>query len=399
MAAITIRGGKLVFDFRYKNHRCREQTKLEDNSANRKRAEAILKRIEAEIMLDQFDYLAYFPKSKLGEMLSELKNKVSAFNSDEQINELPLVMEFIETWFSELAPGWRKAYQKITRHFINKYILPSFGSKKVDSITKAQLLQFRSDLTKAPGRNNGKLSNKTVNRIMLIVSGILNEAADRFEFTPASKGIKKLKLQHKEIHPLSLVEVQKFIANIGDDWKCYFTTRFFTGLRTGEIHALRWKNVDLQSGVIHVKEGVALGELSELKNLRSYRQVQLPALVLDALTQYKKSLASKSELVFPNSKGSFLDANNVSRRVWKPALKKLGMEERRLYETRHTTATFWLASGENPEWIAKQMGHSNTVMLFTVYSRYVPNLTRNDGSAFEHLLDTHGLHQEKHNDK
>jgi integrase len=49
-------------------------------------------------------------------------------------------------------------------------------------------------------------------------------------------------------------------------------------------------------------------------------------------------------------------------------------------------ATLWLASGENPEWIARQMGHTSTEMLFTVYSRFVPNLTHRDGSAFERLL-------------
>jgi len=48
---------------------------------------------------------------------------------------------------------------------------------------------------------------------------------------------------------------------------------------------------------------------------------------------------------------------------------------------RHTAATLWLASGESPEWIANQMGHANTEMLFRTYSRYVPNLTRKDGSA------------------
>jgi integrase len=76
----------------------------------------------------------------------------------------------------------------------------------------------------------------------------------------------------------------------------------------------------------------------------------------------------------------------VNKRVWKPTLKLLGMKDRRFYQTRHTAATLWLASGEAPEWIAKQMGHTSTEMLFKVYSRYVPNLTRQDGSAFERLL-------------
>jgi integrase len=55
---------------------------------------------------------------------------------------------------------------------------------------------------------------------------------------------------------------------------------------------------------------------------------------------------------------------------------------------RHTAATLWLASGEAPEWIARQLGHSSTEMLFRVYSRYVPNLTRQDGSAIDRLLAT-----------
>lgn len=81
-----------------------------------------------------------------------------------------------------------------------------------------------------------------------------------------------------------------------------------------------------------------------------------------------------------------LSHNNVTKRVWYPLLRHLGLRKRWPYQTRHTAATLWLASGESPEWIARQMGHANTEMLFRVYSRYVPNLTRRDGSAFENLL-------------
>lgn len=64
----------------------------------------------------------------------------------------------------------------------------------------------------------------------------------------------------------------------------------------------------------------------------------------------------------------------------------MGYALRRPYQMRHTAATLWLASGEAPEWIARQLGHTSTEMLFRVYSRYVPNLTRQDGSAMERLL-------------
>ena len=69
-----------------------------------------------------------------------------------------------------------------------------------------------------------------------------------------------------------------------------------------------------------------------------------------------------------------LDNGNFTKRVWYPLLDRLSLEKRRPYQTRHTTASLWLASGESPEWIANQLGHVSTNMLFKVYSRFVPNL-------------------------
>jgi integrase len=71
------------------------------------------------------------------------------------------------------------------------------------------------------------------------------------------------------------------------------------------------------------------------------------------------------------------------REVWARVIKKAGISHRRMYETRHTFASWALQAGESPEWVAKTLGHTNVAMLFEVYSRYIPNLTRRDGSAFE----------------
>jgi len=70
-----------------------------------------------------------------------------------------------------------------------------------------------------------------------------------------------------------------------------------------------------------------------------------------------------------------------------PLLRYLELDKRRPYQTRHTAATLMLASGENPEWVARVLGHANTDMLFRVYSRFVPNLTRQDGRAFAGLIN------------
>ena len=65
------------------------------------------------------------------------------------------------------------------------------------------------------------------------------------------------------------------------------------------------------------------------------------------------------------------------------AMGKSGLKYRRMYETRHTFASWALASGETPEWVARTLGHVDTSMVYRTYGRYIPNLTRTDGSAFE----------------
>jgi Phage integrase family len=84
---------------------------------------------------------------------------------------------------------------------------------------------------------------------------------------------------------------------------------------------------------------------------------------------------AKSAYVFCTKHGTPRDHNLFTRRVWYPTLRRLGIAPRTPYQTRHTFATLILAAGENPEWIAKQLGHTDTTLLFTVYSWFVPNLT------------------------
>ena len=126
--------------------------------------------------------------------------------------------------------------------------------------------------------------------------------------------------------------------------------------------------------------------LTDTKTDGSVREIDMSDPVFEALIDQQSATGTK-EFVFCNSVGNPLQVQNVTKRVWYPLLRYLNLPLRRPYQARHTAATLWLASGEAPEWIARQMGHSTTEMLFKVYSRYVPNLTRQDGSAFAAVLE------------
>ena len=164
-------------------------------------------------------------------------------------------------------------------------------------------------------------------------------------------------------------------------------------MRTGEIDGLPWKNIDFERRQIIVDQAVVNGVIGETKTSGSNRIIHMNQLVYDALIGQQSLTKHQGEFVFCTKAGTPLNHRNVTKRVWYPLLRYLELDKRNPYQSRHTAATLWLAAGESPEWIAAQMGHSNTKMLFTVYSRYVPNLTRQDGSALDKLLIARGILQ------
>lgn len=380
--------GTLFMDFRYAGNRMREYTVLPDTLTNRKRLKKALDRIEAEIELGTFDYQRTFGKPFAN---SGSANDAAVTNQHatvpNNIASTPTMREFANQWFAESEVTWRRSYRITQRGAIDKYILPTFGDKRVDEVSKADLLAFRAELTKLTGRGkNANLSARRINAVMKPLRQIINEAADRYNFNSAFRNIKPLRIKRSDVLPFNLDEVHLLLQSVREDFRNYIKVRFFTGMRTGEVNGLKWKYVDFERRLILVRESIVLGEEDELKTDGSNRDIQMSQIVFDALTAQRAQNKHRSEYVFTNQAGNPIDNKNFINRVWSPLLRHLGLQHRKAYQMRHTAATLWLAAGEAPEWIARQLGHNSTEMLFRVYSRYVPNLTRNDGSAMDRLL-------------
>ena len=368
----------LYFDFQYLKLRCREQTMLLDTKQNRKKLAMVLSRIEAEMTLGEFEYKKYFPNSTMASRIASLEEKRRP-----GYTKTPLFEDFAREWFSEMEPTWRAATAKFYLGYLNSRLIPHFGKMEVSQITKADILKYRSNVAK---QANGKLKPKTINKFIKCLNMVMNEAADRYNFTPPHLNIKLLKEEKVHIQPFSIQEVNLILASVRQDWKDYLLIRFFTGLRTGEVDGLVWENVDFERREILVRKTYSAKRWEYTKNDGAQREIDMSTLVYNCLLERYNHRDTSCEMVFHTSKGSPIHTPNFLRRVWMPILAHLQIKYRKPYQTRHTAATLWLAAGENPNWIAKQMGHTTTVMLFSVYARYVPNLTRKDGSAMERLL-------------
>ena len=232
--------GKLYFDFRYKNKRCREQTNLNDTAANRKQLNTILSRIEAEITLGNFDYANYFPSSPLVQHFSHSTvNTLPSHNIDS-----PTVSSFVPIWLNEMKIQWRNSHYEAIKSTFDIHISPFFGDMFLGEITKAQVLEFRASLGALPGRKNQGLSPERINHILTPLRMLLNEAADRYNFVSPYRNIKSLKVPKTEVQPFTLDEVKLILDNVRPDYHSYFTSRFFSGMRSSEINGLKWKYID-----------------------------------------------------------------------------------------------------------------------------------------------------------
>jgi len=383
MASIRTRKGtkNLLIDFNFLGVRCREQTALPDTPANRKTLEKLLQKIEAEILLGTFAYANYFPNSSMVQKFHDIKHRNLAVNS---AGCIPTFEEFSQIWLAEMAISWRQSYAKTMDIIVRNRLVPYFGKKEVDSITKADLSQFRASLGKVRRENGEPISAGYINRHLKTMQMIIREAADRYQFTAPDR-MKPLKTKKTDVDPFTLPEVNLFLSKVPEEFRNYYIVRFFSGMRTAEIDGLKWRFIDFDRGLILVRETVVGGRIEYTKTDGSQREIVMSAVVRKALKEQQQKTGSKT-FVFGTKNDTPHGHRNITQRVWYPALDACGLRHRTPYQTRHTAATLWLAAGENPEWIARQMGHTTSEMLFKVYSRYVPNLTRQDGSAFESLL-------------
>ncbi len=388
MASIRSDHGRLFLDFRWKGIRCREWTGKTDTPTARADLKKQLRQIDGEMAAGTFDYTMRFPNGS--------KRSVFAPSTCSAGDPPAAFAEQARRWLDNRRPWLAGGTQYDYERIIEGHLIPYFADRPVSEIRVDDVERLVGLLKQKPGTKAPLLSHRRINMVLQVLRLCLDRAVrdGGLKNNPA-RVITKLKESRTDVDPFSLEEVALFLAHLPDDrWRRYFTAAFFTGLRPSEQIGLRWSAIDWQAQPpgVSVRCGVTRrGGTSRPKTDSSYREVPMLPPVERALRAQRADSQLRSEWVFANERGGHLDITNLRERVWKPTLRRARLRERTLYQTRHTFATLSLASGEDIGWVAKVLGHSSTEMVIRHYHKFIPNLTRQDGSVMAALITRAGL--------
>jgi integrase len=229
------------------------------------------------------------------------------------------------------------------------------------------------------------LCRKSLRNYLLPLHVIVNRAqasgairANPLKDPDLQKKIRRRRQRQQDdyIDPLSLDEIDAVLV-AASDWsrkiRNYLQFAFFTGLRTSEQYALRWQSVDFARGVVSVSAATVKGvERKKTKTAAGRRDVILLPAALEALRdQYELSHSEPADYVFTLAGGGPFRHRKGLSVAWKAVIECAGVRYRNPYQTRHSYASNLLEQGERPEFVAKQLGHSNTAMITRHYGRAI----------------------------
>ena len=214
---------------------------------------------------------------------------------------------------------------------------------------------------------------------------VLGRAIDwgMLDVNPAKLGVENPQRRYTERRPFENWEELRALANaLGSRYGPLVLFAAATGLRPGEWLGLEHRDIDRDAQVVYVRRSFRNGRLKAPKTQASLRAVPLQSVALDALNELPT--APDSPLVFPSAAGGYFDLHNFRNRHWQPAQRAAGIEPlRRVYDLRHTFATFALRAGVSTFDLSRYMGTS-----LAMIDRHYGHLARDGREHAISLLDT-----------
>jgi integrase len=295
------------------------------------------------------------------------------------------VGEYLDKWLRNSVLGSvRQSTYDRDDNLIGNHVQPALGGIKLKNLSPTHLQGFYRD------RLDVGLSASTVHKIHTIIHKALSQAMEWHVVSRnVAETVKPPRPVPKEMHPLSTEEVRRLLRVArGDRFEALYILAVTTGMRQGELLALRWQDVDVQNATISVgrtltRNGgrVAIGEP---KTKKSRRSIRLTPQAVKALGEHLKRQLRDIELlgdhykdqglVFTTNTGAPINPSNLRRRSFAPLLERAKLPHFRFHDLRHTCATLLFARGTHPKYVQELLGHANIAITLDTYSHVIPSM-------------------------
>ncbi len=360
----------IEIDFYYRGVRCREIIKLKPNPKNLSYAAKRKAKIELEIAHGTFDYAKEFPNSRKATLFAK------------QPGDAITVGEYLTEWLESIKESVKASTFHGYKKTVNNHLIPAFGEIQLAELEIRHVKEWVKTLNCA---------RKTMDNIISPLRTALKDAVyDGYIDKNILYGwrINKRDVKKKSTHqvdPFTPEEQQRILDVLEGQSRNLVQFAFWTGLRTSELVALDWDDVNFEAGYVHVNKALTqvADEPEAPKTAAGNRKVKLLEPALQALKAQQCYTRLKNKEVFQNPRtGERWKGDQAIRRtLWKPALEKAGVKYRNPYQTRHTYASMMLSAGENIMWVSKQMGHRDSIITAKTYARFLESDDNDAGSA------------------
>lgn len=328
----------------------------------------------------------------------------------------PPLREFLRMWLDDVAANRvRASTLRSYRGHIEHHIVPALGKTRIRDLKAQQVVDLLASVAKAT-------SGKTANRVRATLRTALATAVKwgMVERNAAALADPRREQPHR-ITPLTHEEVLRLLdATILHRYGPLFAVAVTTGLRQGELLALRWgPDIDLVHGILTVHhslishQGKVPGETAEQRRERlarqrverlgppktpqSQRTIRLSRIALSALERQRQQIEVwrlkaagrwvELDLVFPTQIGTFADGPTVTRSLQR-MLEEAGLPRQRFHDLRHATASLQLGEGADLFAVKELLGHSQIALTANTYGHMTRKLSDDTAHRMDRALDT-----------
>jgi integrase len=330
----------------------------------------------------------------------ELRRRLHTMDSGEHVDPTRMILRtWLATWLDtirhEVSPKTHERYSEI----VNNFLIPALGNLALTKLAPSHIQEAYNKWA-IGGRRDGKkggLSPLTRRYFHVILRSALGRAVEQqvLARNPADIFRKRLpKVERKEMVTLNVEESERLLEGIKDSrgyWPVMLAHA--TGMRRGEILAVRWKNTDLDRGVISVLqslEQIKTGlRFKDTKNSRN-RLVTLPAFAVEELRRLKREQAEEllalgirqtgETLVCCGPDGEPLQPRNLTHQFTILRARIKDLPRVRFHDLRHSHATQLLKDGVHPKVTQERLGHSTITTTMDLYS-HVTDTMQTDAAA------------------